>query len=86
MGKQEAWSQGGAVRVPLISPGALKDPTEHLKGGGKNASKDRRAAVPEHLGGDFHSIVHKTAFCSTSTEKRHEPKTNSVAARSRGSA
>lgn len=35
----------------VISPGALKDGTKHLKGAGKNVSEDRGTAVPEHIRG-----------------------------------
>lgn len=35
----------------VISPGALKDPTKHLKGAGKNVTEDGGTAVPEHIRG-----------------------------------
>lgn len=35
----------------VISPGALKEWTKHLKGAGKNVTEDRSTAVPEHIRG-----------------------------------
>lgn len=48
----------------VISPGALKDWTKHLKGGGKNVTEDRRTAVPEHIRGTSILLSTKLLYVS----------------------
>lgn len=66
------WSTLGIV----ISPGVLKECTEHIKGSGKNVSRDRRAAVSEHIRGT--SILLSTQVHYVSCLQHMSPKENKL--------